>query len=251
VLLALQFLVIAKRGNIMRNSKLSVGVSLTIGLFVTFILALLTLVSVFTVQRLTFASTIQSSQAMVNAKAAELGRMIEKLDMQLAFMQGRDWPSEVTPGSSIDYFQKDLPAEIRFVLRASPTGAFQTSLGATGSIADREYFKVVVVKGEKSVVSDAVLSKTDGKPVVVFGRELRRASGESNGLVGVIVSLDYLGAFAQNIKLGKTGYGWIIDQHGLVIAHPDQKTIMVLNVLESADYWLPERAAEFTTPPKA
>ena len=45
--------------------------------------------------------------------------------------------------------------------------------------------------------------------------------------------METLSTIAGSIKLGETGFGWIIDQNGMVIAHPDKDAILNLNVLNS------------------
>ncbi|MBU0927828.1 MAG: hypothetical protein KKA67_08770 [Spirochaetes bacterium] len=215
----------------MRKTRLAATIAVIIGVFVAAALTGLTAVSVVVVGRMTRAETYASAEAATAARADELGRMIEKIGLLLDFMALDAARSGST--AFIEEYSSRMPPEVRFVLVADSSGAFRTSEGATGSIADREYFKQAVLEGKPSVVSDAVLSKTDGKAVIVFARRVESAGDSRPGLLGAVVSLEYLGSFSGSVTLGKTGYGWIIDQRGLVIAHPDPKAIMALDTLRS------------------
>jgi methyl-accepting chemotaxis protein len=52
-------------------------------------------------------------------------------------------------------------------------------------------------------------------------------------LAGFEMELAALSAIAGSIKIGKTGYGWIADQHGLIIAHPIKEAVLTLDILNS------------------
>ncbi|HNY20870.1 MAG TPA: methyl-accepting chemotaxis protein [Treponemataceae bacterium] len=45
--------------------------------------------------------------------------------------------------------------------------------------------------------------------------------------------LEELSQIVGDIKVGKTGYGWIVDRDGMVIAHSNPQAIMKLNVLDA------------------
>ena len=47
------------------------------------------------------------------------------------------------------------------------------------------------------------------------------------------MQLASLSAVAASIKVGATGYGWIIDEHGIVIAHPSNDAILKLDITDA------------------
>ncbi|MDQ5986720.1 MAG: hypothetical protein CSYNP_02451 [Syntrophus sp. SKADARSKE-3] len=97
------------------------------------------------------------------------------------------------------------------------------------SLGDREYFKIA--KAGKSNFSNAVKSKKSGNPVVTVCSPVSN-NGQFIGAVVVVLKLEY---FAEKVtaKIGKTGYGYILDQTGTVIAHPDKSKIMVVDVTKT------------------
>lgn len=50
---------------------------------------------------------------------------------------------------------------------------------------------------------------------------LRDESGKSRGVLGAIVSLEYLQALIGKIRIGGTGRAWLVDSRGRVVAHHD------------------------------
>lgn len=99
------------------------------------------------------------------------------------------------------------------------------------NVASREYFKAAM-KG-KPFISEPILSKTSGKPIVVIANPVK--SGDS--VKGVLYAVIDLGGFTQahldTIKVGKTGYVFMTDNKGLVLAYPpDDKAIMKLDLGE-------------------
>ncbi len=93
-------------------------------------------------------------------------------------------------------------------------------------VTDRDYFEQVVGQGKVDVVSKAIVSRTTGKPVIVLAQPLRDASGRLVGLVNTGMDLDSLTNDLSATKIGQTGYAFILDGQGMVLAHPDKSLLM-------------------------
>ncbi len=112
-------------------------------------------------------------------------------------------------------------------------GDYFTSLGASSNIADREYFKRCLTTGE-AVISDPVISKSTGFQVIVVGSPVKK-DGKMIGFVAGIIKVDDIEKMIKSIKIGETGYAYMIRGDGLVIVHPNQEFIMKLNPLTDPD----------------
>jgi methyl-accepting chemotaxis protein len=55
-------------------------------------------------------------------------------------------------------------------------------------------------------------------------------SGEFLGLLAIASGFDTLNNIVAQTKIGKTGYAFLIDDDGMVIAHPDEKLILEANI---------------------
>lgn len=104
------------------------------------------------------------------------------------------------------------------------------SNGSTSNIADREYFIKVMATGE-NCISDPVISKVDNKAVIVVAAPLKK-DGKTVGIIGGTVTIDALNAMVKTMKVGETGFAYVVKDNGLVIIHPEQEMAMKANLLK-------------------
>ena len=96
------------------------------------------------------------------------------------------------------------------------------------SMADREYFKEG--KTGKVSIGTVVKSKFTGTAVVPVCAPLHSATGEFVGAVVSGLKIDFITNRIAAVKLGKTGYAFLIDKNGVVISHPKKEFILELNM---------------------
>jgi methyl-accepting chemotaxis protein len=96
------------------------------------------------------------------------------------------------------------------------------------SIKDRGYFQIA--KKGKPNIGEPVISKASGNPVVVAAAPIKTDSGDFAGVLGAVLKLDALSETITKIKVGKTGYPFMVNKKGFVIAHPNKKHIMKLDL---------------------
>ncbi len=116
-----------------------------------------------------------------------------------------------------------------FVADAGGTIIADGSNGKTKGIAvgDRDYFKEA--KGGKVFIGAAIKSRASGKPVSVVSAPIYGSGGEFVGMVGAILNVDFLCERIAQVKVGQTGYAWMIDKSGLFVAHPKKENILEVN----------------------
>lgn len=91
-------------------------------------------------------------------------------------------------------------------------------------MSDRDYFKEVS-SNKKTVVSDVLISKTTGKPAVVIAVPIFNVQGEFQGILGATLDLSIIEEMRSKITIGETGYAFITDSKGQILAHPDAKMV--------------------------
>ncbi len=96
------------------------------------------------------------------------------------------------------------------------------------SMADREYFKGG--KAGKISIGTVVKSKFTGSPVVPLCAPLCSAAGEFVGVVVFGLKIDFLTNRIASLKLGTTGFAFLLDKNGLVISHPRKEYILEMNL---------------------
>ncbi|WP_432402006.1 methyl-accepting chemotaxis protein [Wukongibacter sp. M2B1] len=121
--------------------------------------------------------------------------------------------------------------DFQLIIMAGRDGNYQNSEGEIGNIKDRSYF-TKVMKGE-SVVSEPVISKSTGVPIIVIAGPVKNDVGQVIGLIGGTVELSKVTDIVNAEKFGRTGYSYMINREGVVIAHPDKELILEYNALEN------------------
>jgi methyl-accepting chemotaxis protein len=223
------------------QSHLSIKVAIIVIALVTGVLAISAVAVGIVAHKVTAAITTRDAKAIINARAAELGRLAEKAFLQLDFMANdSNMKGSV---STIDAFVRDqkasLPPELSIAFWADLSGRCRTSEGAIISIADRDYFRSIVQDGKERVVSNALVSRADGKVSLVFGRPFSGAKAKIGGMVGAVIALDYFNTYIASITMGENGYAFIMDNRGFIIAHKDKSLVLKLNVIDSSkDGWV-------------
>ena len=96
------------------------------------------------------------------------------------------------------------------------------------SIKDRQYF--LDAKANKINLSTPVKSKKSGNPVVPICIPILSSTGQFSGALAIILKIDFLSEKFQSVKVGKSGYPFMVDRNGLVIVHPNPKHILELNL---------------------
>ena len=97
-------------------------------------------------------------------------------------------------------------------------------------LSDRDYFKLGM-EGKINVGS-VIKSKATGDVVLIFAAPIYSKSNQVNGVVALTANLSILTDKVSATKLGKTGYAYVIDKTGLVIAHPNKDLILVTNTAQ-------------------
>jgi len=213
-----------------KKSSLSLKIAFMICSLVLVVVAAIAISSSILVDARVRETVARDSLDLAAARTAELAQLVDKCFLFLETYR-QSLPASFDSARAHLAGAKGLPAELRFLLAAAPDGRYVTSEGAEGSIADRAYFEAAAKRGEGRVVSEAVVSKVDGKTVIVFA--VPHAYVEGRGLLGAVIELEYLVEYATAIKIGRSGYGYLFDGRGYIIAHRNQAYVMSLNVTDA------------------
>lgn len=176
------------------------------------------------------------TEQVVLGRADEIGKYVEGIVYDTKTMSERN----VITSGDIDAITSDLEAkqstlrwDYEMVLYSDLDGNFYSSLGTTGSIADRAYFKELTEEGKDYTISNPVVSKITGKTIFVVAHIVKDSAGSDTGIFAATILMETFNSVVNEIKIGEAGFPWIADNTGLVIAHPDESIRLNLNAVES------------------
>ena len=72
----------------------------------------------------------------------------------------------------------------------------------------------------KPVSRQAVVSRTTGLPGITFGMPVRDEQNQVRGVAVVGMSLERLSQQVGAARVGESGFSFVVDDHGLLVAHP-------------------------------
>lgn len=121
-------------------------------------------------------------------------------------------------------------SEFDYIMLAGSDGIAYTDTGKQIDISDRPYFKAIMQDGKTRFIDDPVVSRTTGQSVIHVTRAIVR-NGKNIGLFSGVMQSKYLGEIISNIKIGSTGYAFVLADDGTVISHPNRDWINNRNFL--------------------
>lgn len=173
----------------------------------------------------------------VQARADEIGRWITGFRNWIAVLaQDERLADDVSLASHREWLEKRYPpgGTIESLFFADASGATLTHSGVNLEIAERPYFKTLVMEGtQDSLLGDPVISMISGLPTAIVANTVFDERGNRAGLLGMTVSMAAVSDITSDINVGEGSYGWLIDSQGQVIAHPVEAYRMSLNYTDA------------------
>lgn len=99
-------------------------------------------------------------------------------------------------------------------------------------VSARDYY--LAGKGGEVFVGNVTKSKDTGNNVSIVSAPIYSQGGEFLGVAAAAMKVDFLAERITDTKRGKTGYPFVIDRAGMVIAHPNKEYILTLNLAQEA-----------------
>jgi methyl-accepting chemotaxis protein len=97
--------------------------------------------------------------------------------------------------------------------------------GNTGiDLGERGYFKAA--KAGRASVSNVVRSKSTGKAIAPVCAPVMSSSGEFLGAVAFVTDIDFIASIITSVQIGESGYAFMVDQDGVVIAHQNEELVL-------------------------
>lgn len=111
-----------------------------------------------------------------------------------------------------------------------------TSQGAKLKVMERDYFQQAI--SGKIFISDPMIGKSTGRPLTVISIPVKK-DNQVTGVIYGAIDMETIEKKVLNIKVGQTGYAFVVQGDGLRIIHPDKEKAMKYNPLKDTGI-LPE-----------
>lgn len=111
----------------------------------------------------------------------------------------------------------------------------EADLGSDFTFKNRDWYTSAVNSKGQIVASKPYKDSVTGKYVVTLSKSLED-NGKMVGVVGIDLSLDLVSDLFSKSKVGDTGYVFIFDTNGMIIAHPN-KDLIGTDAPTKQDFW--------------
>ncbi len=105
-----------------------------------------------------------------------------------------------------------------------PDGKARYPGGKTADLKDRAYFKAAM--SGKTNYSDIIISRVTNSPVMMLATPVKSGNGRILGVLLARLDGDWLSQVTDDVKFGTQGYSYIVNNKGVLVAHPDRKKVM-------------------------
>jgi len=170
----------------------------------------------------------ESLMAMAKTNSEKLGMWVESRKREVTTLANSPMVDNIASEGALSYLRHENKSNNFFMsfMMADRKGEAAFTTGQKANIAERGYFKTAM-EG-KAVVSNPVMAKDVNKAVVVAVAPVIR-NGAVTGILGGGVPLDDVIKLVGEIKTGKSGYAYVMQQDGVLAIHPNKDLAMKFN----------------------
>lgn len=214
---------------IRKSIQMKVIVVLVGGLFIS--LSILGFCNFYNAKNILVSDAEEDIVHQSDAYAREIGMWNDTRKREIAILATNQSVVSGDTAAALSYLNEEVkrnPIYLRFWLVDAQGNGIHTT-GDRTNVAQRDYFKHVMSTGEV-IVTDPIISKADGSMVVSVVAPIKR-NNQVVGVLGGTVTVDTLTTLVNEIKVGQSGYAYVIQGDGMTIIHPDKSQVMKNNGL--------------------
>jgi methyl-accepting chemotaxis protein len=183
--------------------------------------------------------TIEQCKEVAEARSDEIGNLLYVYSREIfAFSQ-----LDVYRTGNIENIKtgivslgKKANKDFFLIFFVDQAGTTYDSRGKSAHVSDRDYFIAVMQSDTESFISHPWISRTTGEKVIYITNAVYNQNNVKIGIMAASLRLERLSEIIEHINIDNYGYGWIADDAGLMVAHPNQDFQMKFNLFHSEDY---------------
>ena len=187
-------------------------------------------------------SSIAASEEMENiktiarGKANEMGEWLAGTNNMLKAyaetdeMKSDNW--EVIQPLLIKAYDRMADNRYLFLAYVRKEGQGWTSKGKYLDARPLPYFNPIIKENKELYITNPFLGATTNAALIIIGHGIKDKTGTNQGIMIAGVDGTSISGIASKINIGGAGYGVIVDNAGVFVAHPDTDQVMKLNIKE-------------------
>ncbi|KAB3527279.1 methyl-accepting chemotaxis protein [Alkaliphilus serpentinus] len=188
--------------------------------------------SIFSKGSLVEVSEILSNE-VVQSNADTISEYITARISELKHIAQYDNLKTMDIEGSMDYLIRVAEeSEYESIAIVRPNGQAWTTTGATLDLSKSPYMKEIFQNGASTFVSDPFLAKSSGNIIISVAQVIVDDSGKKVGVLSAALTLSKITEISEGINIEEKGFGWIVNQNGLIIAHKDPEVAMIEDIVE-------------------
>lgn len=114
------------------------------------------------------------------------------------------------------------------------SGQNYSDIGSSVKVADRSYFKDIMNDGKERTVDNPTTNRATGKSVVHLCQSVK-LNGKIYGFFCGNLPIVHVNKVINEMRVGKTGFAFMLAGDGTVMAHRDEDKVMKVNLLTDDD----------------
>lgn len=172
-------------------------------------------------------SVQQTAEEALKTRAGVLSESVYRWDQAMTLaVQNLSQQPDITPMEPAQQEKAlmsmaDVYTDMYLILTTGLDGdnVARSDGGAPNNYADRAWFQNAAA-GDP-IARQTLISRTTGKPVIGYAAPIRQEDGRIAGVAFGGTELTSLDEVVGAIQIGETGFGFLVDESGNVLAHPD------------------------------
>ncbi|MGP1432163.1 MAG: methyl-accepting chemotaxis protein [Treponema sp.] len=216
-----------------KKRKIAVIVGLTVGGLIIGMNILQTLYISDRIKRSVTDEYVTTSVQIANAYSLAIANKMDEYMESMRCYTDADVIASANDALIVAWMREHVSTRRAFfssVMYVDKNGQAYKDTGGETSVADTDFFAAIMQHQKNEYIDNPVADSDTGKTVFHVARAAK-VNGKIQGIFVALVSIETLQYMINYIRLGETGYAWIISNDGRILAHYDQSYILKTNIL--------------------
>lgn len=216
---------------------------ITLKLFLLVFLSLVAMVAIIVnissviVKKLSMQNEIRNIELIAEGKAQQVGEWLNGTNSMLKAyaetdeVKSDDW--DIIQPLLTKAYDRIADSRYLFLAYVQEDGKGWTTKNAWLNAVPLPYYAPIIKQNEPFFITNPFIGATTNEPLIIIGHGVRQEGSSKNTSIMIAgVEGKSISSIAENINIGGVGYGVIVDNNGVFVAHPDVNKVMKDNIRE-------------------